>query len=307
MKTEKWTLNDVPDLSGQVIIVTGANSGIGFEATKVFASKNATVIMGCRNLERAEKAKNDILKEFPNSLLDIILLDLTDFQSVELFTKTVKKKYPKINVLLNNAGIMTLPYGATKDGLEMQIGVNHFGHFYLTMNLIALINKTENSRVVNVASIAHKFGKLKPEKFVYNKNNRYSKYLSYAQSKLANLLFTFGLKDHLEEKNSKVKVLAAHPGVTRTNLGRHLNKKRKRPIHFMIGTVEHPQSIGAYPSIRACTDQSASSGDYFGPDGLFEIKGIPIRVKTTKRARSKKLQEILWDKSLELTKQKFEI
>jgi len=303
MKKEKWTLDNVSDLSGQIFIVTGANSGIGYEAAKVFASKNATVVMGCRSLDRAQKAKNDILEEFPNSILDIISLDLSDFQSIKSFANSVKEKYSKIDVLLNNAGIMTLPYGPTKDGLELQIGVNHFGHFYLTMNLISLINKTKNSRIVNVASIAHKFGNLKPSKFVYNEKNRYSKYFAYAQSKLANLLFTFGLDDRLKELNSNVKVLAAHPGITHTNLGRHLNTKRTRPIHFMIGTVEHPQSIGAYPSIRACTDQLAASGDYFGPDGFFEIKGSPTKVKTTRRAKSKKLQNILWDKSVELTNQ----
>ena len=143
MKKEKWDLQNIPDLTGKIFIVTGANSGIGFEATKAFAMKNAKVIMGCRSLERGQIAKDKILSEYQTADLDIILLDLMDFDSINAFSSEIISKYPKIDILLNNAGIMTVPYGSTKNGLEQQIGVNHFGHFYLTMSLLDLINKTE--------------------------------------------------------------------------------------------------------------------------------------------------------------------
>jgi len=175
MRKEKWSLKNVPDLTGKTFIVTGANSGIGYEATKAFAMKNAKVIMGCRNLEKAQIAKNEILQEYKTADLDIILLDLMDFNSIKAFANKVIKKYPKIDVLLNNAGIMTVPYGPTKNGLEKQIGVNHFGHFYLTMSLLPLLNKTKNARIVNIASIAHRFGKLNPNTFMYEEGKKYNK------------------------------------------------------------------------------------------------------------------------------------
>ena len=307
MKKNRWTLNNMPDLTGKIIIVTGANSGIGYEATKAFAMANAKVIMGCRNLERATEAKEKISKEFPKADLDLILLDLMDFDSIKSFANEINKSYSKIDILLNNAGIMTVPYGETKNGLEQQIGVNHFGHFYLTMNLLKLINKTPNSRIVNIASIAHRYGKLKPESFVYSQNKKYNKTFAYAQTKLANLLFTYGLKERLEEKNSNIKVIAAHPGVTRTNLGRHLNSLRSKPVSWLIDRFNQPTPQGALPGIRACTDPNAKSGEYYGPDGFYAIKGYPVIEKSTKRSHSKELQDILWQHSENLTKQKIEI
>ncbi len=307
MKKEMWTLENIPDLKNKIIVVTGANSGIGFEATKAFVMKNAKVIMGCRNFKRAQESKEMILKEYPNADLDIILLDLMDFESIKEFSNKILNNYPRINILLNNAGIMTVPYGATKNGLEKQIGVNHFGHFYLTMSLLPLINKTTNSRIVNISSIAHRYGKLNPNTFYYKENNKYNKSFAYAQSKLANLLFTYGLSSRLEKKGSLIKVLAAHPGITKSNLGRHINTKRLKIFSKIITIFNQETSQGALPGIRACTDINVKSNEFFGPDGLFKMRGYPTLEKSTKKSHSKKLQDILWDYSVKITNLKINI
>lgn len=302
MKKDIWTTNDIEDLTGKTFLVTGANSGIGFEATKVFASKGAFVIMGCRNLEKAKIAKDEIVSEFPNALLDIVQLDLTSFKSIKEFSDKVLNKYEKLDVLLNNAGIMTVPYGSTEDGLELQIGVNHFGHHYLTMNLATLINKTENSRIVNIASIAHKYGNLKVSTFTHEKGKRYSKMRAYAQSKLANLLFTYKLKQKLEKQNSKIKVLAAHPGVSNTNLGRHIKGGSVKWVQRTLSFTTQSPDRGALPGIRACTDKNAQSGQYYGPSSLFEFRGNPVIVKSTRRSHSEKLQDLLWTETVRITR-----
>jgi len=307
MSREKWTLEKMPNLNGKIIVVTGANSGIGYEATKAFAKANALVIMGCRNLERANEAKNKIIKEYPEAKLDIILLDLMDFDSIQNFTDSINEKYDKVDILLNNAGIMTVPYGSTKNGFEKQIGVNHFGHFYLTMNLLKIINKTNDSRIVNIASIAHRFGNLKPDTFMYEENKKYSKSRAYAQSKLANLLFTYGLKSRLEEQGSKIKVLTAHPGITSTNLGRHTKSLSFKPIKWIMNKINMETPQGALPGIRACTDLKAKSGEYYGPDKLWGAHGYPVTEKSKKRSHSVELQDLLWEYSENLTLQKFDL
>lgn len=302
MKKEIWTINDIGDLTGKVFLVTGANSGIGYEATKVFASKGAKVIMGCRNLDKAKLAKEEILKEFPNALLDIIQLDLTSFKSIKDFSTKVNDKYKQLDVLLNNAGIMTVPYGSTEDGLELQTGVNHFGHFYLTMSLVNLVNKTPNSRIVSIASIAHKYGNIKKDTFHYKEGKSYSKMKAYAQSKLANLLFTYKLQEKLEKQDSKIKVLAAHPGVSSTNLGHHIKSGSVKWVQRTLSFSTQSQVRGALPGIRACTDKNAISGQYYGPSSLFEFRGDPVVVKSTKRSHKNDLQNMLWTESVRITR-----
>ncbi len=307
MTKEKWTLENLPDLNDKIIVVTGANSGIGYEATKAFASSNALVIMGCRNSEKANEAKNKILKEYPNAKLDIILLDLMDFDSIQYFTDSINKKYDKVDILLNNAGIMTVPYGSTINGFEKQIGVNYFGHFYLTMNLLEIINKTKDSRIVNISSIAHRFGNIKPNTFMYDENKKYSKSRAYAQSKLANLLFTYGLISRLEKSNSKIAVLAAHPGITSSNLGRHTKSLSFKPIKWMLNKINMETPQGALPGIRASVDPEAKSGEYYGPNKLRGVRGYPVIEKSTKRSHSVELQDLLWEYSENLTLQKFNL
>lgn len=304
MTKENWTLKNMPDLDGKVIVVTGANSGIGFEAAKAFALSNATVIMGCRSLDRATEAKEKIMKESSDAKLDIILLDLMNFDSIQKFTDTINQKYNKIDILLNNAGIMTVPYGSTKNGFERQIGVNHFGHFYLTMNLLEILNKTKKSRIVNISSIAHRFGNIKPDTFMFEENKKYKKSIAYAQSKLANMLFTYGLKSRLEKLGSKIEVLAAHPGITKTNLGRHTKSLNFKPVKWFFNLLNQETPQGALPGIRACVDSLAKSGEYYGPHRLRGVRGYPVTEKSTKRSHSIILQDLLWEHSEKLTKKK---
>jgi len=307
MSKEKWTLKNMPDLNKKTIVVTGANSGIGFEAAKAFAMSNALVVMGCRSLERANEARDKIIKEYPEAKLDIILLDLMAFDSIQSFTDSINQKYDKVDVLLNNAGIMTVPYGSTKNGFEKQIGVNHFGHFYLTMNLLKVLNNTKDSRIVSISSIAHRFGNINPNTFMYEENKKYNKSKAYAQSKLANMLFTYGLKSRLEKLGSKISVLAAHPGITSTNLGRHTKSLNFKPVKWLFNKINMETPQGALPGIRACVDPLAKSGEYYGPHKLRGSRGYPVTEKSTKRSHSIELQDLLWEYSENLTLQKLNL
>lgn len=298
MKKTNWTTENIGDLTGKTIVVTGANSGIGFEATKLFAANGAKVIMGCRSIERATTAKDAILAEYPDAQLVIETLDLSSFDSIEKFATSIKNSITNIDILLNNAGIMTVPYGSTKEGYELQIGVNHFGHFYLTMSLLKLITSTPESRIVNIASIAHKYGSLKPKTFTYEKGKRYSKMKAYAQSKLSNLLFTYKLQELLGDK---VKVLAAHPGISSTNLGSHIKILRFRVTKFIFGMFNQSQYMGSLPGVRAATDPNAKGAEYYGPRGFMEIKGFPVLVKSKKKSHNVELQNELWKYSTEFT------
>lgn len=296
-----WTEQNIPDLSNKVIIVTGANSGIGLEATKLFAKNGATVIMACRTEKRGNAAKAAILEEHPAALLDMIQLDLEDFNSIEAFLSVFTKKYDKLNILLNNAGIMAVPYGQTKQGLERQIGVNHFGHYYLTMKLLPLLNKSEDARIVNIASIAHRFGKLRPKTFKYNQSNRYNPAFAYAQTKLANLLFTNSLASKLKEMGSAIMVVAAHPGVSSTNLGRHNKSLQVKNIAKVVTRLNQSAYQGCLPGVRAAVDHTVQSGEYYGPHGFYDFRGHPVIVKQRRKAYRADWQQQLWDASVEIT------
>lgn len=305
MKKSAWKISDIKDLTSKYIIVTGANSGIGFEASKVLASKGAKIIMAVRSVERGIKAKEDILKEFPDSDIDVLKLDLMDLDSVKHFVLKYTNSYDRIDILLNNAGIMNVPYGKTKDGFEQQVGVNHLGHFALTGRLLDLLKKS-NARIVNVASIAHRYGKIDTDTFLYKEGRKYRKSFAYSQSKLSNLLFTFKLSRMLKETNKEMIVLAAHPGVSSTNLGRHIKQGTLIGIVSPAkGLIMQDQFSGALPLLRACTDEEAVTGNYYGPDNMFETKGNPVVVGSNKRSKDQELQDHLFKVSEELTKVKY--
>jgi NAD(P)-dependent dehydrogenase (short-subunit alcohol dehydrogenase family) len=290
-----WTEYDIPDLSGKIILVTGANSGIGYEATRLFAKKNAEVIMACRSLERAQQAFDTIREEFPKAKLVILTVDLGSFSSIRHFAQEVKKKYDHIDVLLNNAGVMMLPYGLTTDGLERQQGINHFGHFLLTQLLFDLVKRSTDGRIVNIASLAHKGGKMNFDNLLYDNGKGYNKLRAYARSKLENMLFTYALADKVEQAGLNIKVLAAHPGVASTNLGHHVYDKAYYKLFKGI-TKSFSQSAyqGSLPGVRAAVDPDAKNGTYYGPDQRFGTKGHPAVVPSSKRSHDKSLQEQLW-------------
>ncbi|MCG3259873.1 MAG: SDR family NAD(P)-dependent oxidoreductase, partial [Candidatus Heimdallarchaeota archaeon] len=220
--SEKWTTKNVPNLSEKVFIVTGANSGIGFEAAKEFARKGAKTILASRNLEKTKKALSKIHKKTPDSSVEIMQLDLANLESVKKFASEFKEKYDRLDVLVNNAGIMMVPYQKTADGFESQIGTNHFGHFALTGLLYDLLMKTEGSRVVNVSSNGHRFGEMDFDDLLFEDSREYSRMKAYGNSKLANLLFTYELNRRFNEANVDAISVAAHPGMSNTNLADHM-------------------------------------------------------------------------------------
>jgi NAD(P)-dependent dehydrogenase (short-subunit alcohol dehydrogenase family) len=290
-----WTEYDIPDLTGQVIVVTGANSGIGYEATRLFAKRNAEIVMACRSMEKAESAFDKIKQEIQDAKLVIIPLDLGSFSSIHHFSKELHKKYDQIDVLLNNAGIMMTPYGTTVDGLEQQQGINHFGHFLLTSLLFDLLDHEEEARIVNISSLAHRGGTMNFQNLMYQNKKGYAKTKAYARSKLENLLFTYALAEKVEEAGKNIKVLAAHPGVSKTNLGHHIHHTKFYKV-FDIVSRRYSQSAyqGCLPGVRAATDPDAKNGTYYGPDKTFGMKGHPVVVSSSKKSLNKELQETLW-------------
>lgn len=297
---QKWMFDNIPDLSGKKIIVTGGNSGLGFETVKSLSAKGAETILACRNIEKGKSAKEQILKECPNAQIDVMSLDLADLKSVRPFVTDFDEKYHKLDVLVNNAGIVC-PYAKTKDGFEIQIGTNHLGHFALTGLLLHLLKNTKGSRVVNVSSLGHKFGKIDFDNFMFE-NGGYSIMKAYGNSKLSNLLFTYELQRRFEKFNIDRIAVAAHPGVAKSNLSKYVTKKLLYKIGMAISLVMTQSTLmGALPSIRASTDPLVKGGEYFGPDGFQEWKGYPVKVKSNKASHNLKNAEKLWQVSEKLT------
>lgn len=306
--SNNWTLNDIPDLKGKNIIVTGGNSGLGYESVKAFAMKGARVILASRSLEKGEDAKYSIKKEIPEADIIVMKLDLGDLDSVRDFASNYKKKYNALDILLNNAGIMMTPYFLTRDGNEGQFGTNHLGHFALTGLLIDILNKTEDSRIVNVSSMAHKQGKMDFENIQFKDGIGYSPTKAYGRSKLSNLLFTYELQRKLKASGSTTVALAAHPGVATTNLARHLeNKFIFKILYPVFKCISQDQAMGALPQIRASVDPLVKGGQYYGPDGRREMKGYPVIVESNKASHNSSDAAILWEVSEKLTGLKFEL
>jgi NAD(P)-dependent dehydrogenase (short-subunit alcohol dehydrogenase family) len=302
MEKEKWTLQNMPDLTGKVIIVTGGNSGLGYSSVAAFASKGAEVILACRSLERGEAAKNEIITNHKGAKLKVMQLDLMDLKSVNLFVTNFKQEYTKLDVLLNNAGIMSVPYGLTADGFEKQLGTNHLGHFALTELLMDIISKTPRSRVVNVSSIAHKSGEMDYNNLQFENGNGYTPMKAYSKSKLANLLFTYELQRYFEANKIDSIAVAAHPGVSNTHLGDHMKNKfiYKLVVPLINALIQKPE-IGSLAQIRAAVDDKVSGSDYYGAKGLFEMWGYPVIVKSAASSHNKESAKKLWQESEKLT------
>jgi len=291
---KRWNLENIPDQTGRIAIVTGANTGIGFETAAALAARNATVIMACRNRQKAEDAMARIRERTPDAKLEFIELDLASLASVERFAATFRDRHERLDLLINNAGVMVPPLGHTKDGFELQFGCNHLGHFALTGRLLDLLEATTDSRVVTVSSMAHRYGTMDFDNL--NAEKGYDKMPAYGQSKLANLLFTFELQRRLEAGGSKIKATAAHPGWTGTDLQRHSGL-----IRFFNFFFAQSPPMGALPTLRAATDPDANGGDYFGPKGFYEMRGYPVPVGTTPAAKNELDARRLWEVSEKLT------
>jgi len=302
MSKEKWTTANMPDLAGKTIIVTGGNSGLGYESVKAFAEKGAEVILASRSQEKGQVAKSEI----GNTKGDITVmpLDLMNFASIKQFADAFKAQYNKLDILLNNAGIMTTPYFLTKDGLEAQNGTNHFGHFALTGHLFELIKNTPESRIVNVSSSGHRYGTMDFDNLLFENGKDYTPMKSYARSKLANLLFTYELERRSQAGGINSIAVAAHPGRSQTNLGRHIEGKLwfklMRPL-FML--ITQSQAQGALPQIRAAVDPNVKGSEYYGPHK--GMTGFPIVAKSNTASHNKQDAKRLWEESERLTGVKF--
>jgi len=303
--TEKWTVEDIPDLSGKVVIVTGANSGIGLEASRELARKGAEVIMACRTQDKAGAAIQQIQEELPQAKLEFIHLDLADLASVKKFAADFKSRNDRLDVLLNNAGIMMVPYRKTADGFESQLGTNHLGHFALTGSLIDLILITPGARVVNISSNAHYAGEMDFENLQYE-DGGYTPTAAYSRSKLANLLFTYELQRRFERKGADALALAAHPGIAATGLADHfLGGKLSGLIQGIMKVLFQSAKMGALPGLRAATDPQAEGGNYYGPGGKGERSGYPVVVSSNEASHNQQDAATLWEVSEDLTGVKF--
>jgi NAD(P)-dependent dehydrogenase (short-subunit alcohol dehydrogenase family) len=294
----KWTAADVTDQSGRVAVVTGANSGLGFDTAAVLADKGAHVVLAVRNLDKGNDAAIRIKNASTNADVAVQELDLTSLDSVRKASDELRATYPRIDLLINNAGVMYVPTReTTKDGFEMQFGTNHLGHFALTGQLLDNMLPVEGSRVVTVSSVGHRI--LARIHFEDPQLERkYNRVESYGQSKLANLLFTYELQRRLKQKGSPTIALAAHPGFSDTELMRHLPGFIP---DFLWRPFTQPAEMGALPTLRAATDPGAQGGQYYGPDGIGETKGHPKVVSSSAQSHNEDIQRRLWSLSEELT------
>lgn len=286
----------MPGQAGRVAVVTGANSGIGFEAAHVLATRGATVVLACRDEDKAKDAARRITAGASGAAVDVVRLDLGSLASVAEAAAQISASYERLDLLINNAGVMVPPYGTTADGFELQFGVNHLGHFAFTGLLTGLLLSTAGSRVVTVASLAHRQGRINFADL--NSAQRYRRMAAYAQSKLANLLFTYEFQRRLAAAGAATAALAAHPGYARTSLARHL------PGWINAASALAPSQDaagGAQPLLRAATDPGARSGEYYGPSGRFELSGHPRRVSSSRRSHDGQAQRRLWQESERLT------
>ncbi|KAB1193714.1 SDR family NAD(P)-dependent oxidoreductase [Haloferax sp. MBLA0076] len=307
-----WTADDVPDLSGKTAVVTGANSGIGFEATKLFAEKGAHVVMACRSLDRGNRAMADIRADVPAASLTVAELDLADLDSVHRFADEFADDHGALNVLCNNAGVMAIPRQKTEQGFEMQFGVNHLGHFVLTARLFAHLRDTPGeTRIVTVSSGLHERGRMNFDDL--HGERGYDEWDAYAQSKLANLLFAFELDRRLTASGiDDVVSVGAHPGYAATNLqlrGPSETGSTARLWMSKLANAVFAQSaeMGSLPLVYAATDPSVESGDYVGPQGLFDMRGYPGPAEPSERARDQETAARLWEVTETLTDTRFRL
>jgi len=304
MSASSWTAADVPEQNGRVAVITGSNSGIGYEAAAVLADRGARVVMAVRNLEKGQAARDKILAASPGADLRLQPLDLASLESVRNAADALRADYPRIDLLINNAGVMWTSKETTRDGFELQFGTNHLGHFALTGLLLDNLLPVPGSRVVTVASLAHRMlGDIHFEDLQWER--RYSRIAAYGQSKLANLLFTYELDHRLERASEKraaeTIAVAAHPGGSYTELARNV-PTILHPAYRVVGPlIFQSAAMGALPTLRAATDPGVRGGQYYGPDGIGEQRGNPKLVESSPRSHDPELQQRLWAVSEELT------
>jgi len=291
-----WSATEIPDLSGRVAVVTGANRGLGREVTRYLAGRGARVIMACRDDGAGRVTADELRASGVEGALEVRPLDLGSLVSVEKFAAGVEGE-PRLDILANNAGLMAVDRGLTAEGFETHIGVNHLGPFALTARLLPLLRATPGSRVVTMSSMGARLGHVDLDDLLWERRP-YDRWQAYFQSKLANLLFTFELDRRLRTSDAEVSALAAHPGGARTSLGRKGRSWTNKLVPLWTPFLQ-PASIGALGFVRAATDPAALGGEYYGP--VFQAWGPPIRERPSRQARDPALAAGLWEQSERLT------
>jgi NAD(P)-dependent dehydrogenase (short-subunit alcohol dehydrogenase family) len=306
MNKHSWTLSDIPDLRGKTIVVTGGNSGLGFESVKAFAAKGANLIIACRSIEKGENARKQILRIYKSAIIQVMKLDLADLNSIRNFVTNFKQNNAHLDVLLNNAGVMVVPYRLTKDGFESQMGTNLLGHFALTGLLLDLLKKTPKSRVVNVTSLSYKQGVMDFDNLLFENGKDFTPMKAYGRSKLSILLFTFELQRFFDSKGIDCMAVSAHPGVSNTYKSERVETSLSLKLYkLLFSRLIQSASMGALPQIRASVDSEVKSGDCYGPGGIFELSGYPILVKPKSIVYDIDSAHKLWEISEKLTSVNF--
>lgn len=297
MGKRTWTYDHIPGQNGRVVLITGANSGLGYQEALMMALKGAEVILAGRDSKKMNAALKAIAKQAPDAKLSLVMLDLADLNSVAKCAQEVQQNFKRLDLLINNAGVMIPPFSHTKQGYELQFGTNHLGHFALTGQLLPLLLQTPGSRIASMSSLAGVAGSINLNDLNYERR-RYIKMLAYGQSKLANLMFTNSLANRLKNIGSDTIAVAAHPGGSPTNLQQNGGFFFRR---ILTPLTSHPPSQGALPILRAACDPEAANGSFWAPSGLFGLTGAPAEVKMPSRAVNKTQCDRLWEISEEAT------
>jgi NAD(P)-dependent dehydrogenase (short-subunit alcohol dehydrogenase family) len=292
----RWTEADLPDQDGRTAVVTGANTGLGFETARALAERGAEVVLACRDLAKAEAAASRIRESAPAAVVSVVRLDLGSLASVRAAAEQIGAEHERLDLLINNAGLMMPPYGRTEDGFELQFGTNHLGHFALTGLLLERLLAAPGARIVTVSSVGHRASDIRFDDLQFQR--RYWRIPAYGQSKLANLMFTYELQRRLAAAGARTTALAAHPGSVPTELQRYLPSWMNA-----LGLVlpHQPPVLGAGPVLRAATDPAAAGGEYYGPSGFQELSGYPVLVSSSARSHDIHAQYRLWEHSEQLT------
>ncbi len=293
-----WTTNDIPDQTGRTAVITGANTGLGYETAAALAAKGAHVVLAVRNTDKGQAAADLISRRSPGASVAVQELDLTSLESIRAAAEQLRAAHDSIDLLINNAGVMFTPRSTTKDGFELQFGTNHLGHFAFTGLLLDHIVAAPGSRVVTVSSVGHRFARngIRFDDLQWEKD--YSRVGAYGQAKLANLMFTYELQRRL--RGTGTIAAAAHPGGSRTELTRNL-PPLLGAVTKLAEPLFQPAEMGALPQLRAATDPGVIGGQYFGPDGFGEQRGYPVVVASTRVSHDIAAQKRLWTVSEQLT------
>jgi len=291
----KWSIDQVPSQVGKIAIVTGANSGIGYKITIGLIKKGFEVVMACRNMQKAEEAKAKILQQYPRANINLMKIDTSSLKEVKKFANQFQTHYQNLHLLINNAGIMMSPYKLSDDGFENQFATNYIGHFALTGLLLPIITSTDGSRIINLSSLSYKWSEILFDDFHFKKG--YSKTKAYGQCKRACLMFAFELQRRLSAAGYNTLSIAAHPGLSKTNLDQYY-PALIRPLGNLF---LQPAAMGALPILYAALDKNLKGGEFIAPDGFQQMRGYPIQVDADEYSHKKEVAQRLWTESEKMT------